>query len=143
MLHEYHVSITEMKWNSEHMAWEITIHTFIEDLEYAISKKRNETYVFKEENKQVIEAYIRDHFTLDNLSADNYTIIGLENDGHDLFVHIEYKREKIPTELIIHNTILTRYFSDQQNMHHISMLEKKYSAYLNADKLETKIKFNE
>ncbi len=143
LAHEYHVSITEMKWNEDSSAWEITIHTFIEDLEYVISHATATNYKYSKENPKPLEDYVRAHFQLDNRVNAHYDIIGMEDDGHDLYVHIEYKISSSPDNIVIKNTLLTSYFDDQQNAHHITFKDIKQSAYLNADKTSTKINFNE
>lgn len=143
VFHEYHVSISEINWNQNSSKWEVTVHTFIEDLEFAISQQLDTEYVLKHDNPNELISYLERTFIIGSIKSNNMSYVGMEEDGHDVYIHLEFKGESNPGELMIKNTMLTEVFEDQQNMHHITYNQKKYSAYLNRDKTETKIKFDD
>ncbi|PWJ42847.1 DUF6702 family protein [Sediminitomix flava] len=131
LAHPLHLSLTEMQYDQDSKALQITHKIFIDDLEDAIEKKYNlrlRLHTEKEhaESEKYVRLYIEENFTGQiNNKEINFQWIGMETDMESLWAYREVSKVKKINTVIIQNTILSELFDDQKNMVHIFYKEIK------------------
>ena len=126
--HEFHISTTTIHYDQKTEAFQIVLHTFIDDLEEALRQRGHDklflgTEMESERATAALETYIRESFQLNAPDTPlDYTWIGRET-THDLsalYIYLEIPKTALPPELTIVNRLLTEVYDDQQNIVHIT-----------------------
>jgi hypothetical protein len=123
--HDYHVSVTQMQYNSGSKTFELSIRVFTDDLERALGiANGNKRIIIKngDANDALVSAYIIKNLSLSDtqkkISEARY--VGKEQEQDATWIYLE-----IPFQLPIkghklQNSILTEIFDDQVNMTNIT-----------------------
>ncbi len=135
ILHEFHLSKTQVHFNSESKALEVSLHLFIDDLEDAMALEGVDSLYIattKEHPKAdlKIEKYIEDYFqvTVDGQQVE-FNFLGKEvsDDLFAIWCYMEATDIVNPEAIIISNHLLINLYDDQKNMLSFSGPEiKKY-----------------
>tara|TARA_R110002020_G_scaffold264813_3_gene479530 strand:+ start:6442 stop:6912 length:471 start_codon:yes stop_codon:yes gene_type:complete len=120
--HPFHISLTEIKWNTETEQLEISQKIFWDDLEIALSGYHDESIDFlnpanKEKLNKQIESYLRaqNEIWIDDKSVE-INFLGYEIEDDAAWFYLESEKVKEPTSITIKNSLLTEDFSDQKNV---------------------------
>ena len=121
-LHDFHTSLSEIKYNPKEKSLEISIRVFTDDFEKALTQLNNGQKVPINSNDTksdaIIEKYLLRHFALispaKQLKSFNY--IGKELEGDATWIYLEIPNSQTLTEYIFLNDILLEQFADQTNL---------------------------
>ncbi len=124
VLHDFHMSKTEVHYNDSRHTLEVSLHVFIDDLEQAIIESGVDTLHLSTSLEhrradEYIGAYLNQHFALVvNGLPVKLNFIGKEEspDLLALWCYLEGVDIEHPREVSIQNKVLTEIFDDQQNM---------------------------
>ena len=124
VLHDFHMSKTEVNYNAVRKTIEVSVHVFIDDLESAIIQSGADSLFLatsKEHHDadQYIAQYLSQHFILEiNGEAIPLVFIGKE-ESPDLLAfwcYMEGLDVESPDEVSMTHDLLIEVFDDQQNM---------------------------
>lgn len=149
-LHEFHISKSEVLYNTTEKALQITVHIFIDDLEDALKNQGAEKLhlcsELEAENADVyLEKYLRQQFrlTVDGKEV-NYNFLGKEpsEDLQAVWCYMEVTEVENIKELMVVNSILQEMFDDQKNIVQVNMGKKNQGYFLfTKDKYEATVTF--
>lgn len=119
-LHDFHASVTQMQYNPQEKAFEISIRIFTDDLEKALTKETGKTVDLstKGKNDALLEKYVRAHFTHLNPQRQpkpfNYVGHEVEDDANWIYLEMPYDE---PFQGgVMRQNVLMEMFDDQVNM---------------------------
>ena len=128
--HDYHVSVTQMQYNSALKAFEVSIRIFTDDFEKGLSAEngnRRLTVKNNDGNDPIVERYIRKNFLL----ADNQKkvlairYVGKEQEEDATWIYLEIPFQGLLEGYKLHNSILMETFEDQVNMTNLKFSSQK------------------
>ena len=144
--HDYHVCITEIRYNQDSARLEISMQVFIDDFEKALNLAGDKTRInddlTERKTSKAIESYLTKHFSLGvNGQYLRLDYIGAEweDDLHSFYAYFEVPVKTEINSLDIFNNVLTEVAPDQQNMHHILIGRFKSSVLTTADEEKASI----
>lgn len=146
-VHPFHVSVSDVNYNQESKAVEITHKIFLDDLENALNR-RSESKVDilnsaanNQLNDQLI-VYLENHFSL-NIDGEkiNLDFVGSEIQADAIWIYQESPSIKSFSEISIKNTILFEMFEDQTNLVHIKKGKSTKSLRLYDKNSKGEVKF--
>jgi hypothetical protein len=120
--HDYHTSITEVKFNPHSQSLEVAVKVFTDDLENALTKRAKSKVQYQASSVKVnalIAAYLKSSlvFELTKGKALNHRFVGSEEEGDAVWLYLEIPIDSNTLDHIyISNTVLTELFSDQMNI---------------------------
>ncbi|MBF9253357.1 hypothetical protein I2I11_08640 [Pontibacter sp. 172403-2] len=144
--HNYHTSITDVKYNPRSQSLEVAVKVFTDDLESALSRraKKDIHYSNSAAVKQQLSNYLHSTlaFALQPGKPLAYTLLGSEEEDDAIWLYIEVplKQATLP-QLYVKNAVLMDTFSDQMNIVNISYKGKTESMLLQKDEQEKKVSF--
>lgn len=144
--HNYHTSITDVKYNPRSQSLEVAVKVFTDDLESALSRhaKKEMHYSNTAAVKQQLSNYLHNTlaFALQPGKPLPYTLLGSEEEDDAIWLYIEVplKQASLP-QLYVKNAVLMDTFSDQMNIVNISYKGKTESTLLQKDEQEKKVSF--
>lgn len=119
--HEYHVSVTRMRYEATQKILEISVRTFTDDLEKALSlANENRRFMLHndDQNNPYVEQYLRKHLALAGpdrkLRAFRY--IGKEQEADATWIYLEVPFSGDPEGWVMRHDLLMEAFDDQVNM---------------------------
>ena len=121
-VHEFYVSLTEIRFNPGSSRFEITMRLFPDDVDRALYHSYGfsthlGTELESERDDSLFHLYLKDHFSV---SADGsllpLTYLGKEREGEAIWCYLESEQTEKPVTLEIRNTMLTDEFEDQVNI---------------------------
>lgn len=121
-LHPFHLSLTEIKWNTETEQLEISQKIFWDDLEIALSGYHEESIDFlnpanKEKLYKQVESYLQ---TKNQLWVEGKELklkfLGFEVEEDAAWFYLESGKVKEPIAIKVKNSLLIDDFSDQKNV---------------------------
>ncbi len=128
--HEYHVSVTQMQYNSTAKTLEVSIRIFTDDLERGLSQANNmRRFVIKDndQNASYVESYIKTHFAIKDAKQQvakiNY--LGKEEEADATWIYLEIPLNQPIEGSTLLNNILLEVFSDQVNMTNLKLKSQK------------------
>ena len=135
-VHDFHTSLTEMRYNAKSKTFEISLRVFTDDLEKvlsATSQNRKFTLENNDKNDPLVEAYIRKHFVVVNPKNQklNINYIGREKEGEATWIYLELPVNESINGSKIQNDVLIDMFDDQTNILNIFMQNQKKSYLYN------------
>jgi len=137
--HPIHVSVTEIEYDQPERELEIMIRIFIDDLENAVRRHRNEPSLDilnpdKITTEKLISAYLEDHFSvaLDN-KRQRIEYLGQEEEGQALICYVLVSVIRNWQTCEVTNTILQELYDDQSNIVHVTVNGKTKSRRLVRD----------
>jgi hypothetical protein len=137
--HAFHISISEIEYNSDKERIEVVQTIFIDDLEDALKKWSGEKVdllnpVDMAELVAMIGRYLQDKFDLSvngQLLAMDY--LGAEIDGDVMYCYSSFPFNEKPVKVKVNNSILTQLFTDQSNIIHITVGKETKNLNLNSE----------
>jgi len=122
LMHEFYVSLTEIRYNSKTERFELSIRLFPDDLDRALLARSGiHTQLATElEHKQadsLLLGYILEDFTLEvNGKRVELEYLGKEPESDAIWCYLESAKVIKPESITVRNAILTEYFPDQVNI---------------------------
>jgi len=145
-LHPIHVSVTDIEFNKEVNALQVTSHVFIDDMERQIRLDLDEPYLDITKpgkgrtSDGVIEPYFRKHFKLTiNGKEANYNYLGHEVEAGAIYIYVEVTDVDKLDAIKVYNDILVDLYDDQVNMVHVKVDGKLRSLKLEEDNREDEL----
>ncbi|WP_299825130.1 DUF6702 family protein [uncultured Pontibacter sp.] len=136
LAHDFHTSITDIKYNPRTQTLEVALKVFTDDLEEAVSKftKTKITYNSNSaEQQQQLYAYLQTKlsFELAKGKALKYKLLGseAETDAVWMYVEVPVKSASL-AQLYVKNAVLTEVFGDQMNIVNLNYKGKTESVLL-------------
>ncbi len=134
--HDFHTSLTEMRYNPKAKTFEISLRIFTDDLEKVLSAtNQNKKFLVENNDKNdlFVEAYIRKHFVVTNPKNQKLVInyIGKEKEGEATWVYLEMPVNESINGSKIQNNVLIDMFEDQTNILNIFVQNQKKSYLYN------------
>lgn len=134
--HKYYIALTEIEHSSNSKSVQMIMNVFMDDIELAINKEYNTDLqiLSKNEVKDIdtfFFKYLKDHFkvSINNKNYD-YNFIGKEYDGNIIYFYLEIENIDEVKSIEIQNTVLTRFFPDQQNLIKAKINNERKSLFL-------------
>ena len=144
-VHEFHLSLTEIRHNSESKSLEVSIKLFTDDLLVALEQAGAPKMELGTENEppeanELIESYLKAHFKLTvNGKPTDFNYLGKEAELDATWCFLEVNDVKKVQTIEVQNTVLLEAFDDQTNMINLNINGRKKSGL--ARKGSTKLKF--
>ncbi len=145
--HKYYISLTDINYNQNEKALQITTNLFIDDLELTINKEfniksnLNRTKELKNID-EYLEKYLKTHLKLKiNGLNKNFNYIGKEIDGDIVYFFLEITNVTKLQYIDFQNTLLINDFPSQQNLIKVNNNGKRKSLLLDVDNLKGRISF--
>jgi hypothetical protein len=134
--HDFHTSLTEMRYNAKSKSFEISFRIFTDDLQKALSAtNQNRKFVVEnnDKNDPFVEVYIRKHFIAINPKNQKFTFqyIGKEKEGEATWIYLEMPVNESLNGVKIQNDILLDMFEDQTNIINLFYQNQKKSYLFN------------
>jgi len=121
-MHEFYVSLTEVRFNPNSERVEVSIRVFPDDLDRALLEKHGihsqlASELEAPEADSLLRLYLLDHFSLgvDGQSLE-LEYLGKEPEADAIWCYLESKTISEPKSYRIYNSILTQSFEDQVNI---------------------------
>lgn len=119
--HEYHVSVTRMRYEASQKTLEVSVRTFTDDLEKGLSLSNdNRRFELRndDQNNPYVERYLRKHFAMAgpdrHIRAFRY--IGKEEEADATWLYLEVPFSGTPEGWVMRHDMLMDTFDDQVNM---------------------------
>jgi hypothetical protein len=122
--HPFHLSSTELDYNSKENTWELSCRIFTDDLEAALSKNHKEMDV-------LVKKYALANLGLRaNGKVLSLNYLGFEKDNEAVVVYLESETVKGVKKLETTNSILYDQYDDQSNIIHVTYSGNRKSSKL-------------
>lgn len=137
-LHEYHLSNTEVRFNKQESALQITTRIFIDDLEETLGNLGH-TGLFlcterePEHAEALIEEYLKNNLLIKVDGAiQNFEYLGKEmsDDLIAVWCYLEVIDVNPQTDIEVENNVLLESFDDQKNIVNVKTDEGKRSMFI-------------
>mgnify|MGYP006908578607 CR=1 FL=1 len=122
--HDFHTSLTEMRYNEGSKAFEITIRVFTDDLDEMVKANESGKAISLDNSDKVIDTYIKKNFAFirgKEVLFGNF--LGKESEDDVTWLYLELENGDSLKGFSILNTIFLDYFDDQKNL--LNVLFKK------------------
>lgn len=147
-VHPYHVSATEMEYNTASKQIEISTKIFTDDFEAVLAKLYKQKVDLSKADMhpqmtELIKKYITTHLSIrNNNKLLPLTLFGWEIDHEAVYVYTTAKAPSFnPKQIIIQKTVLYDLFDDQVNILHFIYNGKRKSTKLNYPEKQAVISF--
>ena len=125
LLHPYHVSVTEVRFDEEVQSVQITERIFIDDLEEALRKANNDGKFVLMDDSLISHQYLKTYFEQNFVTAVNgktisYDYLGAEVEDDVIWCYIEITGVESLQSIKLTNSIMTEVFDDQKNLVHFA-----------------------
>lgn len=122
LMHEFYVSITELRYNTSTERFEVSIRIFPDDLDRAILERTGihsqlATELEHKSADSLLMLYLMEDLSLEVNGVElelNY--LGKESESNAIWCYLESSKISAPEVLRVRNAILTEYFPDQVNI---------------------------
>jgi hypothetical protein len=143
--HEYHASITDVKYNPKTQNLEVALRVFTDDLENALSV-RNKSKVVYDNQSNKVKQYLIEYlnttvsFELEKGKPLEQSFVGSEEETDVVWLYFEVpvKRASL-SQLYVKNAVFTELFNDQMNVVNINYKGKTNSVLLQKHDTQKKI----
>lgn len=117
--HEFHTSLTEMRFNPSSNSFEITMRVFTDDFQKAIEETSGKKSVILNDEafEPYIKKYINKHFAFvkgKDVKFASYLGIEAEPDASWIYLELPYSKELESYSIL--NSVLMELFDDQNNL---------------------------
>ena len=134
--HDFHTSLTEMRYNAKSKNFEISLRVFTDDLQKMLSEtNQNKKFILEnnDKNDPLVEAYIKKHFVVTNPKNQklNINYIGREKEGEATWIYLELPVSESINGSKIQNDVLIDMFDDQTNILNVFVQNQKKSYLYN------------
>ncbi|WP_343531062.1 DUF6702 family protein [Pedobacter sp.] len=123
--HPFHVSNTEVSYNTKSKSLEITCRIFTDDFENVLNKRfKSKIDLYTKSQVKEMNAFVKSYleanlkFMVDG-KAVKYNYLGFENDHEATNVYLEIGNSPSFKTLGVDNSILYDLFEDQMNILHV------------------------
>lgn len=147
LAHDFHTSITDIKYNPRTQSLEVSLRVFTDDLENAVSKFTKTKVVYNSnsaEQQQQLYAYLQSKLTFELTKGKplKYKLLGseAETDAVWMYVEVPVKSSSL-AQLYVKNAVLTEVFSDQMNIVNLNYKGKTESILLQRGEEQKKFSF--
>lgn len=135
--HRYHTSVTRLEYKAEEHLVEITLQTFADDIEAALSKRtgaRNVQLNSDSKTNALLLQYLSSAIVLKN-GDDKLELewIGMELKGHSVWFYLQAKAPEGLAKASLSNILLFDLFNDQINIVNVFNSGKKSSLTFKRD----------
>jgi len=138
MSHDFHLSKTDIHYKTESQALQLTIHTFIDDMELALKAYEDIDYKLLQDSEHIktdsiLLKYIEDHLIL---KADdkllNYSFVGKEvsDDLVGVWAYLEVEGLEFFESIDVTNSILMDTYEDQRNIINVKVDSKSKAFHI-------------
>ncbi len=136
--HDYHTSITDIKYNPRSQSLEVAVKVFTDDLEDALSRRNKAkiTYNNSEKVKAYLHNYLSSALVFEAVKGKpmKYKLVGSEEDADALWIYVEVPVAATNLQqLYIKNAVLTEIFDDQMNIVNLNYKGKIESTLMQKD----------
>ncbi len=122
MMHEFYVSLTEIRYNAQNESFEISMRIFPDDLDRALLERTGiytqlGTELEHLEADSLLMVYLLENFTM-MVNSEELTLdyLGKEPESDAIWCYLESSKIAAPENLTVRSTILTEFFPDQVNI---------------------------
>jgi hypothetical protein len=135
LLHPFHLSVSDLKYNTKAKSIEASIKININDFEQALQKIYDRKVDLinshgqeKEEINKLIVDYLQKRFHLKCNSIEmKFDLLGYEREEEGVWIYLEFKNAAVPRVIEIENSILYDNINTQENVVHFELNGKKKS----------------
>jgi hypothetical protein len=119
--HRYHTSVTRLEYNAEEHLAEITVQTFADDIEAALSRRNgpagNVRLDFSKKTNALVLDYLRTVIEIKSGDAElELQWIGMELKGYSVWIYLQAKAPAGLSKTALRNQLLFDLFADQVNI---------------------------
>lgn len=145
--HDYHASITDVKFNPRTQSLQVAIKVFTDDLENALSKRSKSKVVYdatSESIKQQLASYLATNlrFELTRGKTLKQRFIGSEEEADAIWIYVEVPVQQASlSELYIEHGVFMELFDDQMNIVNLDYKGKTHSSLFQKDETAKKFTF--
>lgn len=147
--HPFKASVCEINYNVLSKRLEITLKLFTDDLEECIRERTGvllklDTAAENPSSEKLINDYIQAGMQI-NLNENRVTLefLGKEYEPGVTWCYLESKEAAFPSELSIHNSIMTEMYATQSNIVHVQAGKQRKSLLLGPGRTSGTLKFLE
>ncbi len=124
MVHDFHLSKTDIHYKSDQQSLQITIHSFIDDIELALQEYSDDDMKLFQASESlqadsILQVYFQDHFTI-HIDGEPiaYEYLGREesDDIMGIYTYLEILGVTDLESFVFSNTILLDTYDDQKNI---------------------------
>ncbi len=122
MMHEFYVSLSELRYNAETERFEVSMRIFPDDLDRALMTRSGihtqlATELEHKSADSLLMVYLLEKFSIEvNGKKLELNYLGKEPESDAVWCYLESSRVAVPDTLMVRNEILTEYFLDQVNI---------------------------
>ena len=137
--HDYHTSLTEVRYNPKSKTLEVAVKIFTDDLEKALTEKNKTKIILDKSDKSesYAAAYVKEKLLIRNAKGAVISLkyIGREAENDVSWIYLESGEITVADQkkLTIQNNLLTEIFNDQMNILTLQIPGKKSSFLFNSD----------
>lgn len=145
--HKYYLSLTDITYNNKSKSLQIITDVFMDDIELALNKKYtiDLQLTSKDElknNDKYFENYLKENMVIKVNNIDKkFVFIGKEYNGDLVSMYYEIENILEISSIEVKSTILTKTYSEQQNIIKVKLKNKRKSLLLDAKKDKGLLKF--
>jgi hypothetical protein len=139
--------MTQIEYSEAQQSLQIIINVFMDDIELAVNSEYNVDLQLTTENEpknsgEYFEKYLKEtlKFKIQDTEV-SYQYLGQEYEGDLVYFYLEIPKVNNPQPIEISNTILVKYFEDQQNVVKMKVGKKRRSKILNKSNDKALLKF--
>ena len=145
--HDYHASITDVKFNPRTQNLEVAVKVFMDDLENALSRQAKTKITYSsssEEVKKQMADYLQNKlsFEVEKGKPLKTKLLGSEEDVDVVWMYLEVPVQKQTlAQLYVKNAILTDLFTDQMNIVNVNYKGETESVLMQRGDVTKKVTF--
>ncbi len=145
--HNYHTSITDIKYNPRTQSLEVAVKVFTDDLEKALSGRAKTTVHYSRADSKITQQladYLHSTlaFALEPGKPLTFTLLGSEAEDNAVWLYVEVPvKQTALSQLYVKNALLMDTFGDQMNIVNVNYKGDTESILLQKDEQEKKITF--
>ncbi len=147
LIHDFHVSVTNIDYDAERKAIEISMSTFADDIENAIMESggpnlRISTDKEHPQAEKYISEYLKSHFTVTvNGKKEAFEYLGFEYERGAVWSYMQINEIRKIKTITIENTTLMEIFNDQENIIHTRINGQRKSVVLRKGKIDIELSY--
>lgn len=145
--HDYHASITDIKYNPRTQSLEVAVKVFMDDLEDALSRQAKSKITYSSSSvavKEQLADYLKSTLTfeLERGKPLKAKLLGSEEDADVVWLYVEVPvQQEALTQLYVRNAILTDLFTDQMNIVNVNYKGETESVLMQPGDVSKKLTF--
>ena len=147
MLHDYHVSTTQIQYSHEEREIKVSIKMFLDDLEASIDSNFTGTPDIGQETQhsnvdQWIQEYLLERFEIKiNDKHLQLIYLGFEIEDDEIWCYLHNENTKRIKSIHIHNELLIDLFDNQSNIVQLNIGGKKRTKHFSKNRTDRTFKF--